>query len=183
MPSARVHDRLGFATAPLVGVSVFLVTKDSAAGLVAATSHAVCTYYLSPDLDMVPSVAKRWRSFSGIWAPYRALLPHRSWLSHSGVSAILRLLYLASIVLITRTLWGFFIGQWRSFEEALNYLVSHPIFLANWITTYPKLGALFLMGAVTADLVHVAADQWWPKSWNGWNDPKRREYRIKRRKS
>lgn len=150
MPNAAVHDTLGLVTAPIVGVAVTLLSATTATnpevyGLACAVTHLAATIWLSPDLDTNSAIAKRWGPLGAIWLPYKWLIPHRSWLSHSGISGALRLLYLYLAIAIIAFVTSF--GHWQLLE-AINH----------FITSNATLVVLTIVGAVTADLVHVCAD-------------------------
>lgn len=95
MPGYRTHDKVGIAAIiPISGASLYLghtiqTTVTLAIGI------AVSTYFLSPDLDLHSRIYRRWGFLRWIWIPYQKVIPHRSWLSHSGpISATLRIGYL-----------------------------------------------------------------------------------------
>ena len=82
MASGRDHDRatllaslpFGLALLPLLG---------SRAALLGALAFLIGGLWLSPDLDTRSRPSQRWRWLSGLWWPYRRLVRHRGWLSHT----------------------------------------------------------------------------------------------------
>jgi uncharacterized metal-binding protein len=95
MPGYRTHDKVGIAAIiPITGASLYFghTIQDT---ITLAIGIAVSTYFLSPDLDLHSRIYNRWGFLRWIWIPYQKVIPHRSWLSHSGpISATLRIAYL-----------------------------------------------------------------------------------------
>ena len=100
MSSGRNHDKATYYTAGAIlafspMLSAFGI--NSIYGLIVAASELIGGYYLSPDMDgtSVPSRPfRRWGIMGIYWMPYRALVPHRHWISHFVVvSSAIRLLY------------------------------------------------------------------------------------------
>ena len=52
-------------------------------GLTAALAFLVGGLWLSPDLDTRSRPSRRWGWLSVLWWPYRRLVRHRGWLSHT----------------------------------------------------------------------------------------------------
>jgi uncharacterized metal-binding protein len=107
----------------------------------------VCSYWLSPDLDIRSAIAPRWGSLAVLWKPYELVVPHRSWFSHSGISALFRLLYFGVIVSLVLSATGMVTGFYAT-----------GIWLYDMARQYPLFTLLVLGGAVFADLLHVVAD-------------------------
>lgn len=173
MPNGKTHDILGLATGPLVAFLTYKATGLAEDAAVVAIAHVAATYFLSPDLDMNTSVYRRWGWFRWIWWPYRKAVRHRNWLSHSGVSAAIRLLYLVGVLGILSGVLGILFGQLGVVEEAYAQIVQ----ALHSSSEMQSLSASMLLGAVTADLVHVAADLWWPIKQSRWKDRQRRALR------
>jgi uncharacterized metal-binding protein len=95
MPGYRTHDKVGIAAIiPITGASLYFghTIQDT---ITLTIGIAVSTYFLSPDLDLHSRIYNRWGFLRWIWIPYQKVIPHRSWLSHSGpISATLRIAYL-----------------------------------------------------------------------------------------
>jgi uncharacterized metal-binding protein len=125
--------------------------------------HIVGTLWLTPDLDQPSAlgggVGRRWGPLKSLWKPYELAIPHRSAWSHSGVSALVRLLYmfahLYAVVIVAGIVTGYPAGRW----------------LTQWIGQWPP-GLLvgFACGCITADLVHTTADHTstWVKRHTHW---------------
>lgn len=95
MASGKNHDRSIMFATPIVlavGASQF----DLEIGVIAAASHFLGGYWLSPDLDIKSAPFLRWGVLRFIWLPYQRFILHRSPLSHAPVlGSVIRLLYLA----------------------------------------------------------------------------------------
>jgi uncharacterized metal-binding protein len=158
MPSATTHDKIavvsGLALVPLgAGVLLLMDTEPQRAMLDTALlvgSHLVCSYWLSPDLDIDSAIDDRWGPLRPIWLPYQKLVPHRHWLSHSGISALLRLLYL----LLSLALIAFLVGL------VLPGEVRQFVFgTFEFVRDRPREVFLVLLGAIISDLVHTLSDK------------------------
>jgi uncharacterized metal-binding protein len=113
-------------------------------------SHLVCSYWLSPDLDIDSAIDDRWGPLRLLWWPYQRLVPHRHWISHSGVSALLRLLYLVLMLNAILFLAGFVLP-----EEAQRVVWGSIVFVRE----HPREMMLVLLGAVFSDIVHTMSDR------------------------
>lgn len=150
MPSGRVHDMIGLATAPvvtLVGVEVYRALGSSTPlvdALMLGGFYLIGTWFLSPDLDLDSSIYRRWGPLRIIWWPYRKLIKHRSAWSHSGISGALRIIYLQAWFLL------------------ITWLLSYTPFgigLLQDVHLSTSQAFTGIMGVVLADLVHVVADR------------------------
>jgi uncharacterized metal-binding protein len=156
MPNHTVHDTIALITTPIAaagGAAALHIWGGQplqpalTSGAILAASHLISSYYLSPDLDLRSAIAPRWGPLSILWKPYEFIVPHRSWLSHSGISALLRLAYLGLIVSLILSALGIITGVYDT-----------GLWLYDLATTHPHLTILILTGAILADLIHVAAD-------------------------
>lgn len=152
MPNATTHDRIGLlATAPISAVA--LMAGGPVAAVCVTAGHVVGTYWLSPDLDLTEAgshIDNRWGPLRFIWIPYGRMIEHRSLLSHSGVSAVLRLAYVAA---------------WVEFGLALLHMAGLVDFhtvnagVAQFIDHNRAACLWFVAGLIMADVVHVLADK------------------------
>lgn len=95
MASGKNHDRSILLATPLV-LAVGSYQFGLEIGVIAAASHFLGGYWLSPDLDIKSAPFLRWGVLRFIWIPYQRFIPHRSPLSHAPVlGSAIRLLYLA----------------------------------------------------------------------------------------
>jgi uncharacterized metal-binding protein len=95
MASGKNHDlSILFATPIVLAVGSYQFGLE--VGVIAAASHFLGGYWLSPDLDIKSAPFLRWGVLRVIWLPYQRFIPHRSPLSHAPVlGSAIRLLYLA----------------------------------------------------------------------------------------
>lgn len=142
MPGYKTHDFIGvLSIIPVSGITLYLghtiqTTTILDIGIVLGT------YFLSPDLDLHSRIYRRWGVLRWIWIPYQKLIPHRSWLSHSGpISATIRLGYLYLLLL----------------PFLLYFSISAPIDNLQFRT----ICVIIWIAVVIADTVHVIADKLW----------------------
>lgn len=150
MPNAKTHDAINLYAAPLVGMAVYAVTRQMDVAAAVVAGHVVGTIYLSPDLDLVGgSIDDRWGLLRFIWRPYGWLVGHRSVLSHSGVSALLRLAYLAAALEIAGLLLA---------VAGLIDLAAINAAAWSWLMRHADRAAAVVSGVVFSDLLHTGAD-------------------------
>tara|TARA_B100000131_G_C18089285_1_gene601514 strand:- start:1291 stop:1839 length:549 start_codon:yes stop_codon:yes gene_type:complete len=74
-------------------------------GMIAGISFLIGGLWLSPDLDTYSNSLKRWGFLKFLWWPYRKLIPHRSFFSHSPfIGTGFRLIYIVLLSLIIKRL-------------------------------------------------------------------------------
>lgn len=146
MPGYKTHDKIGIATAITTAIPVIytrLLTIPEVILYVAAV--IISTIWLSPDLDTDSKSHSRWGLLRWYWYPYKKIVAHRSWLSHSGpLSATLRLFYLFAPVLFSLLF--------------LPYSGLTPYEVEIFLLTYGKIFAILWLGVVVADTAHTMAD-------------------------
>jgi uncharacterized metal-binding protein len=138
MASGKNHDRgILFATPIVLAVGSYQFGLE--VGVIAAASHFLGGYWLSPDLDIKSRPFLRWGILRFIWLPYQRFIPHRSPLSHAPVlGSVIRLLYL---VVLFVPFWVLFPG--------LNQV--------QWAMNWEKVAA-FLIGIELSALNHLLLD-------------------------
>ncbi len=150
MPGVRTHDLIGTCAAPVLGVAVYQVTQSNEHVAIAIGAHMVGTFLMSPDLDIETSEpARRWGPLRWLWYPYGRIIPHRSILSHSGLSALLRLAYLAVVVelaLLAGAVLGLY--DWREVHAHMG----------RWLAAHQAGVGCVLVGLVVSDMVHTVSD-------------------------
>jgi uncharacterized metal-binding protein len=183
MPSGETHDRIAVAVSPLLLIGGAVCARELGQppmaalldGLLLTASHLACSHWLSPDLDLGSSpIDKRWGVLAPIWRPYERLIPHRHWLSHSGLSAFLRLAYLfvalnivllglGLLVLLQGFLIGLFIADspesavlWRWLRE--QYVAVSTAGLAL-LRDRPAETLAVVAGAFFSDFIHTVSDR------------------------
>lgn len=168
MPAVHTHDHIamvtGVALVPLSGAAWLAIGRTPTDAFINTSlfvgAHFVCSYWLSPDLDINSTVIRRWGIFSFFWTPYERAIPHRHWISHSGFSVLLRLLYLLIPLLIIGmgvalvlgypmgTVMGEIIGLMRKHPEPVGMLLAGAIFsdvlhtVADYLSTSYKRGLI-----------------------------------------
>ena len=145
MPSGRTHTRFNLLSLPVVIcllISYGMTSWDFL--LWFAGGFVFGTYFLTPDLDTVSSAYRNWGPLRIIWRPYRAVMPHRSFLTHTIVLGdLIRLLYLFVMFLPF-----LYILNVQILDGALPGLVrAHK----------PVLGAAVL-GIFTTSALHIILD-------------------------
>lgn len=142
MPNAQGH--LIGATSGGVGllISYYIWKTDIVTPvevLVIAAAVIINNEFMSPDYDLVE--AKNWKSLSWLWIPYKKIIKHRSWLSHSGpLSYTIRFLY----IVVPLYLLYLLINNYYPLPDILQY--------QRWIF-------LFWLGGCISDTIHVLLDK------------------------
>ena len=107
MATGRCHDSTTLALTLPLGLLVGL-WQGPMLGVTAAAAFLLGGLWLSPDLDTCSRPSRRWGPLALLWWPYRHVVRHRGWLSHTPLLGTLtRLLYLGALALMTLT-----IGHW-----------------------------------------------------------------------
>lgn len=183
MPDGVTHDKIAVAASPLLTGGAVIAQHWAGrppleallGGLLLTASHLACSHWLSPDLDLGSApIDERWGLLRPIWRPYEALIPHRHWLSHSGLSAILRLVYLfvalnlvlallAGVILLQGLLIGLFIPGTAGSAALLGWLWGQYVAISTaglaLVAAHPVETGAVLLGALAADLLHTGADK------------------------
>lgn len=95
MPGYKTHDKIGVVATPVIAATSIYLQQPVESTIALITGFLFATFFFSPDLDLNSRIYRRWGFLRIIWYPYRKMIHHRSWMSHSGpISATLRLLYL-----------------------------------------------------------------------------------------
>jgi len=157
MPNYKVHDYIGSIVTKVSVVALFPALAAtaslpehfrlsySAGVLILPVFIHLSTTYLSPDLDMNSKIYQRWGWMRWYWYPYRELVEHRSWISHSlFFAATFKLCYLAPLLSILCSILFFLLSL---------LLPAHTVLalLAGIVTSF--YGSVLL-----ADAVHILAD-------------------------
>ncbi|MCP8967698.1 metal-binding protein [Ectobacillus ponti] len=160
MPSGKTHTRLNLAALPVLGfVLITYKVTDWSLLLPSAAGFLLGTYLLNPDLDTVSAAYRNWGPLRFIWYPYRSMLPHRSFLTHTILLGdMIRVVY-AAIAL-----------------SPLLYLLNCTVLggqLPVWVQTHRPFLAAGFAGIVAASALHIWADRL--------NTKRKRVFRRKRR--
>ncbi len=183
MPNGKTHDMLTVVTG-VIGIPVvwgLLPDHNLAATLTWCGAHIVSGIAFSPDLDLASTPYKRWGPLRIIWYPYRQLIGHRDWVSHSLVfGPLIRLGYF--LLMSALLIWLFLTG--------LSQLI--PISGARWSgafwrsvgdlwTDHRATVVIFLIGFITGGAVHSIAD-WLSSSSEPNHRSLRKSWRKRRRR-
>ncbi len=165
MPNHQTHDTIGFITAPIAAGGATVVAthfghNPLAAAACVCISHLAATHWLSPDLDIDSAIDDRWGPLRWLWTPYRVVVSHRSWVSHSLVGGLLRLVYIGIPVLAVILIVQGYIQGFRSTQDFLGFF--DVFWRAVWnslVSLADMTGVRYaLAGVITADLHHIVAD-------------------------
>lgn len=141
MPNHETHERIGVITAPIVFAGSMLVMSDITTAIVTTAAYISATYFFSPDLDTDSAAYYRWNFLSLFWYPYKKLIPHRSWLSHSGpISGTIR--------------FGYFLGGLFVIQTLLQAFIDPSIQLLTFHTYY----GILWVAIILADTLHTLLD-------------------------
>ncbi|NJP04149.1 MAG: DUF2227 family putative metal-binding protein [Chloroflexaceae bacterium] len=164
MPSATTHDRIALIAAAALTVPTYVIlhsgfqqdpTTAYQGTLLVIGSHLVGSWWLSPDLDIDGSIDDRWGPLRPIWLPYMKLVPHRHFVSHSGISGLFRLIYLLLMIaglLFLISMAGMLVGA------RLSYHTMFFDWLWDAFQNQSSPLILLMVGVVISDIIHVAAD-------------------------
>ena len=169
MPKAATHDRItvisAAALAPLLyhagheltrfGLPLDALTAGDVLLFVAA--HLVSGYYFSPDLDTDSRIHRRWGPLGVIWLPYRCMVPHRHFWSHSLVVApLLRLVYLFAVIHVL--LFAVHLLQIFSILADFPLPTVDPQLGLVLLQQYPRESLLVLAGFISGSAAHSISD-------------------------
>lgn len=164
MPNAPTHDRIALIAAPVIALPSYAILTalgDSQSAALTGSAlivgaHLVGSWMLSPDLDLDSAIDNRWGILRPIWIPYRRLVPHRHWFSHSGISGVFRLLYLY-IILSLLLLFATAIAHIIGFGET-NYAIAFSQWLWDAGQQHTRIALLIITGVILSDAIHVITD-------------------------
>ncbi|MEA2572748.1 MAG: hypothetical protein QOH93_46 [Chloroflexia bacterium] len=164
MPNAVTHDAITIVTAAALA-PVALNTPWPDMGLANAVvltgAYLASGLLFSPDLDTRSTPYKRWGLFRWLWLPYRYLVPHRSWVSHSFFfGPLLRIVYLAAMLSIV-TLIVFALINLFSPIDPSGTLLQVANMIGRWLQDHPWTIAYILLGFVLGGASHTIADLVW----------------------
>lgn len=162
MPSGKVHDRI---TVIAAGLSVpvwwhFSPTpRDLSAGAVLIGAMLFSGLAISPDLDLESSIYKRWGVFRWLWWPYKQLVPHRSWVSHSPfIGPLVRTVYFLLFVWAIFRVCSWVVDRFLVPVDRNALSREWTDALLNLWQTHPRHFQMLLLGLFLGALLHSAAD-------------------------
>lgn len=161
MPGARTHDLITLVTvaAADIGYAAYAPHPDLTLAALFTTAYVFAGFACAGDLDLDSKEYRRWGPLRFIWWPYRALVPHRSWVSHGLImGGLIRALYLA--VVTTALTW---VGAWgisRLGPHVDPNRVTNDVWhsLTTLADLHPHAALALLSGFVLAGTTHSIAD-------------------------
>ncbi|HEX8598874.1 MAG TPA: metal-binding protein [Chloroflexia bacterium] len=164
MPNAITHDTITIVT----GIVLAPVALNSSWPDMGPANAAVLTgAYLasgllfSPDLDTMSTPYKRWGLFRWLWLPYRHLVPHRSWISHSFFfGPLLRIAYLAAMLSLVTLMVLALINLFSPIDPT-GTLLQVATTTGRWLQDHPWTIAYTLLGFLLGGASHTIADVVW----------------------
>ncbi len=161
MPLARTHDLITLVSAAVMDGAYFRFAPapDMTLAALFTTSYLFAGYACAGDLDLDSKEYRRWGPLRGLWWPYRACVPHRSWVSHGLLmGGVIRAVYLA--VVCTVLFWG---GLWL-FSRLGPHVDASDLTRAQWQSllgfarAHPQWTLALLGGFILAGTAHSVAD-------------------------
>lgn len=132
--------------------------------LLLAGSCLVSGILFSPDLDLPSRPRRRWGPASFLWAPYEALVAHRSWISHSAIAGpMIRLGYFLGVVWLLCWLALWVVNHWIAPVDRNGMMRGWRSDLQATVRTHPRETAMGLTGFVLGGLTHAVADVTWSR--------------------
>ena len=164
MPNAVTHDIItlvtGAALAP-VALNSNWPDMGPANAAILAGSYLVSGLLFSPDLDTQSTPYRRWGILRGLWLPYRYLVPHRSWISHSFLfGPLIRIAYF-TVMLSLLTVMVFALISLFSPIDPSGMLSQAAITTSRWVQDHPVAIVYILLGFVLGGASHTIADVVW----------------------
>ncbi len=164
MPNARTHDAVTLVTGVAAAVGYLAVAPK------ADTAHAAiftgCYFFAglacAGDLDLNSREYRRWGPLRFLWWPYRALIPHRSRLSHGLLlGGIFRIIYLLAMIALVSSAGLWAVGQTLAWHVPGNVTHREWISLLGFVHAYPTQVEAGVAGFVLAGTVHSLTDALW----------------------
>jgi uncharacterized metal-binding protein len=161
MPGARTHDTITVVTAAAMTPMV-LITDLPEMNLLNASalvgSYLFSGLMFSPDLDVRSASYRRWGPVRWLWIPYRKLVPHRSWVSHSFIiGPILRVLYFITMLTIVAAAAILIVNLLTSIDST-GTLRAITQAVAGWVAANPDTFAYLMLGLILGGTAHTLAD-------------------------
>ncbi len=164
MPNARTHDTVTLVTGIGAAVAYLALAPhaDTSHAAIFAGCYLFAGYACAGDLDLNSREYRRWGPLRFVWWPYRALIPHRSRLSHGLlVGGIFRILYLLGMLTLLSTVGFWAIGQVLAWHEARQMTQREWSSLVAFVRAHPTEVEAGVAGFVLAGTVHSLTDALW----------------------
>lgn len=99
MPNANTHDFVTIVLAPPTAAVAYYFTSDWTLTAITTGAMLFGGLMFGPDLDIQSRQYTRWGPLRFLWWPYKVILPHRSWLSHSIlIGTFIRVIYFVVVI-------------------------------------------------------------------------------------
>lgn len=146
MPSGKTHTKINLLSLPIV---LFMLVSYGITNfdflLTFVIGFLVGTFFLTPDLDTHSNAYNKWGLLRILWYPYQAVMPHRSFLTHTIIIGdFIRILYM----LIVFSPFLFLLNATVLDGRLLDIAREHELALVT-----------FVMGVIAASTLHIIADQ------------------------
>lgn len=146
MPSGKTHTKINLLSLPIV---LFMLVSYGITNfdflLTFVIGFLVGTFFLTPDLDTHSNAYNKWGLLRIFWYPYQAVMPHRSFLTHTIIIGdFIRILYM----LIVFSPFLFLLNATVLDGRLLDIAKEHELALVT-----------FVMGVIAASTLHIIADQ------------------------
>ena len=152
------HDKVIKILSIPFGLLMSLIFANVGLGVTSSIAFLLGGLFLSPDLDTYSKPLKRWGILKVLWGPYRKLIPHRSFLSHSPfLGTALKVIYIIVIYLLLGILFSLFNNE--------PILLSFNL-IEQLIKTFPETILVIIIGLEGSVWIHLIQD--WdpiPKKW------------------
>ncbi|HEX8220548.1 MAG TPA: metal-binding protein [Chloroflexia bacterium] len=164
MPNAITHDIITLVTgAALVPVALNSSWPDMSLpnAAVLTVSYLASGLLFSPDLDTQSTPYRRWGLLRGLWLPYRYLVPHRSWISHSFLfGPLLRIVYFTVMLSLLSLVLLALVNLFSPIDPT-GTLLQLATTTGRWLQDHPAAIAYTLLGFVLGGASHTIADIVW----------------------
>ena len=109
MPNHKLHEKINIAVLIIILV-IIAPLSDNITTAIFTLAYLVCTFYITPDLDIDSKPYRRWKIFRIFWYPFIKTFKHRGLSHHIIFGPLILILYVSlipfiSIVLIDENIY------------------------------------------------------------------------------
>lgn len=130
MPNHRTHEKINIAVLIILLILIAPLTNIATA-IVFTVAFILCTFYITPDLDINSKPYRRWKLLRIIWWPYKRMFKHRG-LSHNPIFGPLSL---------------------------IGYIIIIPIIITIFFRLEYYFLIVFIIGMLIAIETHILSDR------------------------
>ena len=164
MPNAVTHDTITIVTGAVLAPVALTSTwpdMNPTNAVVLTGAYLASGLLFSPDLDTGSTPYRRWGILRGLWLPYRHLVPHRSWISHSLLfGPLIRIIYFTAMLSLVTLLVLAVINLFSPMDPT-GTLLQAARTSGRWIQDHPAVIAYTLLGFVLGGAAHTVTDVVW----------------------